>query len=349
MILSLFCGCGGLDLGFEQAGYKAGLAYDIRKEAVSSWNENRGKPIRGYVDDISKLKLADLDRDFGSKFEPVGVIGGPPCQSFSRANSGRSEDDPRSLLIETFVSLALSLHQHRKPLDFIVMENVSELVEAKAGKLLAEQIARLDKAGFDVETAILNAADYGVPQYRRRMFLVALRRSSMLGKKWQSPAKVEGLKTVAHVLADLPEPMRFSRDIDQSSIPEHPNHWCMVPKSPRFFDGSLTPGYSAGRSFKTLSWERPSITVSYGHREVHVHPDGRRRLSVYEAMKLQGFPDDYVLQGTLSSQITQVSEAVPPPLANAVAQSIKELFEADVTQPLPGQSYLSSCSSTDAA
>ena len=100
----------------------------------------------------------------------------------------------------------------------------------------------------------------------------------------------------------------------------------MNPKSPRFRDGSLVEGDSSSRSFKTLAWNKPSITAAYGHREVHVHPNGKRRLSVFEAMKLQGFPNDYVLRGTLSSQIDQVSEAVPPPLAEAIALSISSVF-----------------------
>lgn len=98
----------------------------------------------------------------------------------------------------------------------------------------------------------------------------------------------------------------------------------MTPKSPKFFDGSLTSARSSGRSFKVLDWDKPSYTVSYGHREVHVHPDGRRRLSVFEAMLLQGFPREFELLGTLSDQISQVSEAVPPPLAEAVAHAIRE-------------------------
>ena len=101
----------------------------------------------------------------------------------------------------------------------------------------------------------------------------------------------------------------------------------MNPKSRRFHDGSLVEGDSSSRSFKTLAWDKPSVTASYGHREVHVHPDGKRRLSVFEAMTIQGFPDHYVLEGTLSSQIDQVSEAVPPPLAEAIALSIGSVLE----------------------
>jgi DNA (cytosine-5)-methyltransferase 1 len=99
----------------------------------------------------------------------------------------------------------------------------------------------------------------------------------------------------------------------------------MTPKSRNFHTpGALIPGTSRGRSFRTLDWEQPSPTVAYGNREVHVHPDGRRRLSVYEALLLQGFPTTYELQGSLSDQVTQVSEAVPPPLGPAIGESVKQ-------------------------
>ena len=121
----------------------------------------------------------------------------------------------------------------------------------------------------------------------------------------------------------------------------------MKPKSQRFFDGSLAEGYSSARSFKTLAWNEPSITASYGHREVHVHPEGTRRLSVFEAMLLQGFPKQYVLEGTLSAQIDQVSEAVPPQLAHAIATTIRSAFET-VTAHATVPAYAPSPSSTAA-
>jgi DNA (cytosine-5)-methyltransferase 1 len=99
----------------------------------------------------------------------------------------------------------------------------------------------------------------------------------------------------------------------------------MTPKSKSFSTpGALVPGTARGRSFRTLHWDQPSPTVAYGNREVHVHPDSRRRLSVYEAMLLQGFPPTYELLGSLSDQVTQVSEAVPPPLGHAIAESVKQ-------------------------
>lgn len=100
----------------------------------------------------------------------------------------------------------------------------------------------------------------------------------------------------------------------------------MTPKSSRFRNGQLVEGQVNGRAFRVLSWDRPSWTVAYGHREVHIHPHGHRRLSVYEAMLLQGFPKDYRLFGTLSDQIRLVSDAVPPPLASALAESIRAVL-----------------------
>ena len=343
MLLSLYSGCGGLDLGFERAGFDIGLAYDIREAAIASWNRNRPRSLYGHVADLSRIRIADMDRDHGGRFVPSGVIGGPPCQSFSRANTSRSDDDPRSKLVRRFFSIALRFHRHRRPLDFILMENVPGLEWAEGGRLLAREMERLQRYGFDACRFRVDAACHSVPQYRNRLFVLALPKNAIAMKRWFSPVGADDRKTVAGAIRDLPSPVHFSRGLDENAIPVHPNHWCMAPKSRRFFDGSLIEGYSSGRSFKTLAWDEPSITVSYGHREVHVHPNGKRRLSVFEAMRIQGFPDDYVLNGSLSAQIDQVSEAVPPPLAEAVAMSIKSALESrTIDDPVPAYVPISS-------
>ncbi|GAA5478435.1 hypothetical protein Hhel01_01935 [Haloferula helveola] len=97
----------------------------------------------------------------------------------------------------------------------------------------------------------------------------------------------------------------------------------MMPKSAKFTDGSLVQGASWGRSFRVLSWDKPSWTVAYGNREIHIHPSGKRRLSVFEAMLLQGFPQSYRLLGTLSQQIRQVSDCIPMQVGFALAESIR--------------------------
>ena len=96
MLLSLYAGCGALDLGFEHAGFEVGLAYDIGKSAVASWNRNREGAGKACVADLTTIRMKDMDQHYGEQFRPSGIIGGPPCQSFSRANHARSESDPRS-------------------------------------------------------------------------------------------------------------------------------------------------------------------------------------------------------------------------------------------------------------
>ncbi len=327
VLLSLYAGCGGLDLGFEHSGFNIGLAYDVRPHSIRSWNRNRKGVSRGHVADLRTIKFPDIDCHNGSKFIPTGVIGGPPCQSFSRANRSSSSDDPRSMLVRRFFSLALCFHRYRNPLQFMLMENVPELKNYQRGRLLDREIKRLERNAFDVSVFFADAASHSVPQHRRRLFLVAFPRCTRAMERWSAPSGNGQHKTVSDAIRDFPKPVYFNPDIDRNAIPFHENHWCMMPRSRKFLDGTLAEGKTSTRSFKTLAWDKPSITVSYGHREVHVHPSGMRRLSVFEALKLQGFPDNYVLEGTLSAQIDQVSEAVPPPLARAVAHSIRSALE----------------------
>lgn len=318
-LLSLFCGCGGLDQGFHDAGFWTSLAYDKRKDSLSSWK--RSFPTGcSHQRDISNLTVEQLDNDFGRKFEPLGVIGGPPCQGFSLANRFGGMHDPRNALVHRFFDIALSLHERSK-LHFIVMENVPALAGKRGRDILTKEIERLEHQDFFVSVVKMNAADYGVPQARHRLFLVALSKH-VASQTWEAPAKADQHMTVRDAIGSLPEPTHFRRNLSKEEIVFHPNHWCMAPKSPKFTSGELTQGFVAKRSFKTLKWDEPSYTASYGNREVHIHPDCKRRLSVYEAMLLQGFPETWNLAGSLSSQIQQVSEAVPPPLAKAVAESV---------------------------
>ncbi|MBN8960599.1 MAG: DNA cytosine methyltransferase [Rhizobiales bacterium] len=330
MLLSLFCGAGGLDLGFEQAGFEVGLAFDRNAQSVSSYNLNRADRTHGFVRDVTTLTPARLDKIADGSFNPTGLIGGPPCQSFSQANVNQSDNDPRHVMPLAYARLLRSLNR-RHPVDFFVFENVVGLTAARHQSTLEQTKKRLERAGFNINQQILNACDFGTPQTRPRLFIVGYNTERFGSLKWKPPAPLQTkVPTVRDAIEALPQPTYFSRGIKPEDISFHPNHWCMMPKSPKFFrKEGLKEGLRKGRSFKTLTWDTPSMTVAYGHREVHVHPNGRRRLSVYEAMKLQGFPNEYVLFGTLSSQITQVSEAVPPPMAKAIALSIySQLYAA---------------------
>lgn len=323
MLLSLFCGSGGLDLGFEQAGFKTALAFDIHEPSIQSFNHNRPSQNVGHVADIRELSLKTIDELFGSEFKPIGVIGGPPCQSFSKSNIHKIVDDPRSELLLHYLRLIEALHK-RSPLSFVVMENVPEIATYQNGKHFNRLRRKLRGMGFKTRARVLDAARFSVPQVRKRMFLLGLNKDAPNYSIWKNLkcAQSDETRTVSDAISRLGEPAWFERGLDMSLHHVHPNHWCMVPKSDHFKNNKLIPGDCSRRSFRTLEWERPSYTVAYGNREVHVHPSGKRRLSVYEAMLLQGYPEDYELKGTLSDQFQQVSQAVPPPLARAVASAM---------------------------
>jgi DNA (cytosine-5)-methyltransferase 1 len=173
--------------------------------------------------------------------------------------------------------------------------------------------------GFEVTEKELCAVDFGVPQKRRRIVLTCMRTGQ--GYTTVTPRKRKGVSTVREAISGMEAPAFFVRGMKADEIPVHPNHWTMQPKSRRFKDPDANN--RSGRSFRRLSWETPSPTIAFGHREIHVHPEGRRRLSIYEALLLQGFPKDFVLLGNLSQQVEQISNAVPPPLARSVALAVK--------------------------
>ncbi|MHC1769476.1 MAG: DNA cytosine methyltransferase [Verrucomicrobiia bacterium] len=321
-LLSLFCGPGGLDEGFRQAGFSTVLAFDSDEECVSSFRENH-KGVRAFQQDLREMTVARMDELYGGPVIPVGVIGGPPCQSFSISNVHQAHDDPRHKLPEVYALLLRSLNE-RQPLSFFVFENVPGLSGKKHRRRYERFKSMFREAGFQITERLLDAKDYGVPQERQRIFIVGINEKLHPGTSWEHPLPEQRQRTVREAIFGLPEPVQHTGHVNGEGVPVHPNHWCMVPKSNKFrTKGLLKQGQTFGRSFRTLCWDKPSSTAAYGHREVHIHPAGHRRLSVYEAMLLQSFPKSYRLTGNISAQIRLVSEAVPPRLAWHIAVSIR--------------------------
>jgi DNA (cytosine-5)-methyltransferase 1 len=321
-LLSLFCGSGGLDYGFWRAGFKTVLALDKCSEAVDTFNLNCGHKVAQEID-LAKITPDKFLSLIPANARPVGLIGGPPCQGFSRGNVCANPADPRNRLPFRYADLLAAANKKHK-LHFFVFENVVELTGPKHVGRFKRILKRLTSAGFNVFWSELNASDFSVPQRRRRLFIVGLNSKLYPGVKFQFPVGAGVRRTIFDAIANLPEPQFFDRSLTPETIPYHPNHWTMVPKSAKFATGQ----FAGGRSFKLLDWNDVSPTVAYGNREIHVHPNGDRRLSVLEAMLLQGFPSNYTLTGTLSSQVTQISNAVPPPLAKAIATSIMSLLKS---------------------
>lgn len=320
-IVSLFCGCGGLDLGFTQAGFDVALALDIDPVAVRTYNHNHGGETAQVADllatdGVGVLKLLEAKQPGAC---PRGVIGGSPCQVFSNGNRHIKEDDLRRTLPTKYASI-LKVLNARYNLDFFVFENVRGITFEKHRKDFVQFKDAFEDAGFILFEGLLDARHFGVAQKRPRVFVIGLNARKYAAHSFVFPPSIEGpMQNVGDKLRGLPEPAFFARSMRPEDIPHHRNHWAMQPKSAKFNDDFLKEGQSKGRSFRVLSWAEPSWTVAYGHREVHIHPSGKRRLSVYEAMLLQGFPSTYQLLGTLSAQFRQVSDAVPPPLGKALA------------------------------
>ena len=322
-ILSLFSGAGGFDLGFRRAGFKPVLAVDFDPAAVATyrWNQ-RGTHVAALdIAETNAEEFVDLWIRINGDQAPVGIIGGPPCQAFSVSNVHQKRGDPRSKLLVHYASV-IEAFTARIGLDFFVFENVPGLAQKRHRRRYL-QFKRLCKnAGYNVREKVVNAGNFGIPQNRKRIIVIGINSERYPGLVVEPP---EGDKQPTHArvaLEGLPEPTFYSRALNASDIPHHPNHVAMVPRSRKFTNGMLKPGDHRGRSFRVLSWDQPSYTVAYGHREIHVHPNLHRRLSIYEAMRLQGFPHSYQLKGTFSQQVQLVSDALPPPLGEGVAMAI---------------------------
>ena len=290
-ILSLFCGAGGLDKGFSEAGFETIFAVDNCADAVASFNHNAGHEI------AIKLDLASLT---GEKFLELipkrrRADWADRRSTLPRFFAGKcmlDPNDPRNLLPYRYADLLASANE-RYGLDFFVFENVAGLLGPKHAQRFGRIVERLESAGFKVFHCDLDAKSFSVPQRRRRLFVVGLNKKRYPNVEFEFPKGNEKLVTVADVLRDLPAPTFFSRGLLPEQVAHHRNHWTMVPKSGKFKGGTTTDG----RSFKRLRWDQVSPTVAYGHREVHVHPDGTRRLSIYEALLLQGFRKEFELVG----------------------------------------------------
>lgn len=319
-IVSLFSGAGGLDLGFKDAGFQVAVAVDFSNAAIRTHRRNFPN-TESTVADLIELKPSGVAALVAKKIplgESIGVIGGPPCQGFSRANTSAQKDDPRNKLPEVYCGIIAEL-QHTYTVDFFVFENVLGIRDTKHASTYKDLVEGLSGLGFATTEKELCALDFGVPQNRRRIVLSGLRNDQ--GYTAVRPRKRRGKTTVIEAIGGLMAPAFYSPGLSPLTFPVHPNHWTMKPKSPRFSDAC--PPIVDGRSFKRLDWRKACPTIAFGHREIHVHPNGSRRISIYEALRLQGFPHSFVLEGNLSEQVEQVSNAVPPPLARSVARAIK--------------------------
>ncbi len=336
-VLDLFCGCGGLSLGFEQAGYNVLLGIDMWKDALETFKHNH-KNAATLSADLSKLAAEEVDSAIN--FQKVDVIiGGPPCQGFSIAGK-RIVEDERNSLYKSFVRMVWYFN----PKAF-VLENVPNILSIDRGMVRQAIIRDFYELGYNVVTQVLTASDYGVPQNRRRAIFVGLKEGSF---NFDIP-KVEHKVTTAEALSDLPEGSqsynsdyvcapqseyqilmrRNSKGVMNHEVTIHNEQTreiiAMVPDGGNYKDLPLhlQNTRKVHIAWTRLNSQKPSITIDTGHRH-HFHYKWNRVPTVRESARIQSFPDDFEFLCSRTSQYKQVGNAVPPLMAKAIAEQLKK-------------------------
>jgi len=302
-VVSLFSGAGGLDLGFKHAGFELLWANDFDKDAVETYKANIGSEcILGDISNISSELIPDSDV----------IIGGFPCQGFSMANTKRHVLDERNSLYLQYIRIL----KDKQPKVFVA-ENVKGILSLGKGEVIKGIVEDFSKAGYRVKYKLLNAADFGVPQTRMRVFIVGIRND--LNVNFEFPEKTHSKNgadgylpwvTVKEALSHLPDP-----DGENSSS---------VPNNEYSQYKLVMNGYLGKRP---LDGNLPAPTVTgRGDRKGGVvilpHPNGLRRMTVRELATIQSFPTDFNFQGSKTDCYRQIANAVPVGLSFSVAKSV---------------------------
>jgi DNA (cytosine-5)-methyltransferase 1 len=332
-LVDLFAGCGGMTRGFEGSGaFRSIFAVEFDRDAAATYAANFGDHVAcGPIEDVAAFPHADV------------VIGGPPCQGFSPLNRAAVGFERRGLWREYLRALEAA-----RPRAF-VMENVPELLRSAE---YAEFRRRAEALGFQVEAEILNAADYGVPQRRRRAIVIGTRSGPV---PWPSPTHAEApvvdpslepwmtFREAVEGLAPVPDGRAWHRP--RKPRPESVRRYRAVPRDggdrfamQRNLDraglGHLVPRCWREKPtgttdvFGRLWWDRPALTIRTEfykpEKGRYLHPSAHRPITVREAARLMSFPDDFVLpeDQSMSSIARQVGNAVPPLLARRIAEAI---------------------------
>lgn len=322
-IISLFSGCGGLDLGFEKAGFKIIWANDNSKSVWKTYESNF-PGIRLIKKSLHKVGLADLPENF------VGIIGGPPCQSWSNAGNGKGIEDPRGALFYDFIRIL----KEKRPLFFLA-ENVEGILTKRNRRAFEKILELFDEAGYQISCPVLNAADYDVPQNRKRVFIVGYRNDVRI--KFDAPKKSSTRPTVKDAIWDLRKTAIPAR---QNGGNKPNDGKCKFPNHEYWVGGYSYIFMSRNR---VLSWNKPSYTIQASGRQVAIHPSAPkmvkvkkdvmkfivgqeskyRRLTVRECSRIQSFPDNFTLHyESLQAGYKMIGNAVPVNLSFALAKKI---------------------------
>lgn len=342
-IVDLFCGCGGLSRGFEMAGFTVTRAIDMWADAVKTYNHNT-PGNKAVCEDVHNWDN-DFLRELNAGGSIVGVIGGPPCQGYSTVGT-RDVNDPRNHLYLEYCRIVEALAP-----EFFVIENVKGLTTLSKGAFRDDIITRFERLGYTVTYRILNAADYGVPQNRLRVFFVGMRKGRF---DFDKIPRTSHIVTASEAIGDLPSPVGAEKIEYYTSEPQTDYERQIRAGSDRLLNHEGTAHTAKTReiislikdggrisdlpeeywhirkynkAFERMASDRPSNTVDTGHRN-YFHYHDNRIPTVRENARLQSFPDTFEVLGTKTSQYKQIGNAVPPLLAYAVACEIMNVLDA---------------------
>lgn len=344
-VIDLFCGCGGLSKGFEYANYNIVLGIDNDPAALETFEKNHVNSIK-LNRDLSDGTTFDIIKELVGERAIDVIVAGPPCQGFSLTGP-RNFDDERNKLYLAVIKAVKEF----SPKAFVI-ENVPGMAKLYNGEVKDEIIKRFTNLGYNVSNTILCAADYGVPQMRRRLFFVGLKPEYGRYEFPEPTHTIDNYITCSDAISDLPsredelgkevdvycnDPLTEYQKLMRGECNVLYNHVAtnhtemvkqvisLVPEGGNHKD--LPKGVGESRKFNE-AWTRyhsqkPSKTIDTGHRN-HFHYKYNRVPTIRENARLQSFADDFVFYGTKTQQNRQVGNAVPPLLGCAIAKKLLE-------------------------
>lgn len=357
-VFAFFSGIGILDFAFERNGFDIVFVNEYDAEFMQAYKNVRQRmhmeaPLYGchndsaerYAKQRGKKKLISLVEEERRKGNLVGFIGGPPCPDFSFAGKNAGANGKNGKLTKTYFDIICRC----KP-DFFLFENVKGLVKTEKHRHFYDEMKKKVLANdYIVDDTIANALEYGVPQFRERIFMIGIHKGlfsqktnklsfnwkryalfdigNILSMNWPTttPFVVDGVLPVPS--QKLPQTLTVEYWFRKNDVLHHINgNDIFKVKAGREKISSIPEGDTRGKSFKRLHRWRYSPTAAYGHNEVHLHPYKERRISVAEAMAIQSLPKDFVVLQTLplSQKFKMIGNGVPYLMAAAIAKALKE-------------------------
>ena len=319
-IISLFSGCGGLDLGFEKAGFNVSVANEFDKNIWETFKVNHPN-TRLIEGDIRNIK----EEDFPSEVD--GIIGGPPCQSWSEAGSLKGIEDDRGKLFYEYIRIL----KNKQP-KFFLAENVSGMLADRHSEAVKNILEMFKECGYDVTLTLVNAKDYGVAQERKRVFYIGFRKDLNIKFNFPKGSTEDDDKKIT--LRDV------IWDLKDTAVPagEKNQHNPNAINNNEYFIGSYSPIFMSRNRVK--SWDEQAFTVQASGRQCQIikvatndcrFVEGKenlyRRMTIREIARIQGFPDSFkFIYKNTNDAYKMIGNAVPVNLAYEVASAIKKVL-----------------------